>query len=62
MVYFLSDYVFDGSDGSYEIVDEPVPINEDGRHKLAAAQAVRELALSDYRGAGFAARYSPGSR
>ena len=43
VVYFSSDYVFDGSAGPYEIDAEPAPINEYGRHKLAAEQAVSEL-------------------
>ncbi len=41
LVYFSSDYVFDGAAGPYEIGAAPHPINVYGRHKLAAEALVR---------------------
>jgi len=41
MVYFSSDYVFDGAAGPYEVDAAPHPINAYGRHKLAAEELVR---------------------
>lgn len=41
MVYFSSEYVFDGTDGPYSEGDATNPINEYGRQKLAAENLVR---------------------
>jgi dTDP-4-dehydrorhamnose reductase len=40
IVYFSSDYVFDGTDGPYAEDDVPRPISEYGRQKLQAEHAV----------------------
>ena len=42
-VYFSTDYLFDGTDGPYEVDAEPAPLSVYGRHKLEAEQTVREL-------------------
>ncbi len=44
LVYFSTDYVFDGTSGPYAEDDAPNPINVYGRNKLEAEQAVRKLA------------------
>ncbi|KUG24155.1 dtdp-4-dehydrorhamnose reductase [hydrocarbon metagenome] len=36
LVYFSSDYIFDGKSGPYSEVDTPNPINEYGKQKLIA--------------------------
>lgn len=41
LVFLSSDYVFDGTAGPYLVGDQPRPINEYGRQKLAAEQLVR---------------------
>lgn len=43
MVYFSSDYVFDGRAGPYSEDDSPNPVNVYGRHKLEAEDAIRNL-------------------
>ncbi|MDD5347925.1 MAG: SDR family oxidoreductase, partial [Candidatus Omnitrophica bacterium] len=47
LVFFSSDYVFDGTDGPYSETDCPGPICEYGRQKLAAETAVAST-LEDY--------------
>ncbi|MEB2284446.1 MAG: SDR family oxidoreductase [Myxococcales bacterium] len=47
LVYFSSDYVFDGAAGPYEVDAAPCPINVYGRHKLAAETLVR-AAVADH--------------
>jgi dTDP-4-dehydrorhamnose reductase len=42
LVYFSTDYVFDGQAGPYAPDATPAPINVYGRHKLAAERIVRE--------------------
>jgi len=42
LVFFSSDYVFDGSSGPYAEGDPPNPICEYGRQKLAGERAVTE--------------------
>jgi dTDP-4-dehydrorhamnose reductase len=42
LVYFSTDYVFDGTAGPYATDAVPAPINVYGRHKLAAETIVRE--------------------
>ncbi|MEO6027779.1 MAG: SDR family oxidoreductase [Candidatus Binatia bacterium] len=42
LVFFSTDYVFDGSAGPYEIDAPTHPINVYGRHKLAAEAIVRD--------------------
>jgi len=42
LVYYSSDYVFDGRDGPYVEADEPNPVNEYGRQKLAVERAIKE--------------------
>jgi len=42
LVYFSSDYVFDGQRGPYEEDDLPCPINEYGKAKLAAERHILE--------------------
>jgi dTDP-4-dehydrorhamnose reductase len=42
MVYVSTDYVFDGSKGSYREEDEPNPINHYGYSKLKGEEAVKE--------------------
>lgn len=42
LVYFSTDYVFDGQAGPYAPDATPAPINVYGRHKLAAERVVRE--------------------
>ncbi len=44
LVYFSTDYVFDGTSGPYGEDAAPNPINVYGRNKLEAEQAVRKLA------------------
>lgn len=43
LVFFSSDYVFDGQHGPYSEEDEPSPIDYYGRTKLEAEQAIRVL-------------------
>lgn len=43
LVFFSSDYVFDGCNGPYSEQDEPSPICVYGRQKVQAEQIVREL-------------------
>jgi dTDP-4-dehydrorhamnose reductase len=43
LVFFSSDYVFDGCAGPYTEADAPNPICEYGRQKLAAERLVAEL-------------------
>lgn len=40
LVYFSSDYVFDGRNGAYSENSQPNPINQYGRQKLEAEQAI----------------------
>ena len=40
LVYFSSDYVFDGTKGPYTEADPPCPINEYGRQKLQAERLI----------------------
>ena len=40
LVYFSSDYVFDGADGPYSEDDAPNPINEYGSQKLAVEKLI----------------------
>ncbi|MCK5233725.1 MAG: SDR family oxidoreductase [Candidatus Aenigmarchaeota archaeon] len=47
LVFFSSDYVFDGLDGPYSEEDAPNPINEYGRQKLEIENLIRN-ALSNY--------------
>jgi dTDP-4-dehydrorhamnose reductase len=47
LVFLSSDYVFDGSSGPYRVGDEPSPINEYGRQKLAAEQIIRASSSSN---------------
>ncbi|HHV55856.1 MAG TPA: SDR family oxidoreductase [Firmicutes bacterium] len=42
LVYYSSDYVFDGEAGPYDESDVPHPINEYGRQKLAVERAIQE--------------------
>ena len=42
LVYFSTDYVFDGTAGPYREEAAPHPINVYGRHKLAAENFIRE--------------------
>ena len=42
LVFFSTDYVFDGKAGPYAPNAVPAPINVYGRHKLAAERIVRE--------------------
>jgi dTDP-4-dehydrorhamnose reductase len=41
LVYFSSDYIFDGRSGPYSEDDQPSPICEYGRQKLAAEELIR---------------------
>jgi len=41
LVYYSSDYVFDGRTGPYVEEDEPDPVNEYGRQKLAVERAIQ---------------------
>lgn len=43
LIYYSSDYVFDGRAGPYSETDEPNPINVYGRTKWAAEQVIRSL-------------------
>jgi dTDP-4-dehydrorhamnose reductase len=43
LVYFSTDYLFDGTAGPYPPDAKPAPLNVYGRHKLEAEEAVREL-------------------
>lgn len=43
MVFFSSDYVFDGGDGPYSETDKANPICVYGQHKLLAEQLISEL-------------------
>lgn len=45
-IFFSSEYVFDGQDGPYHEDNEPNPINEYGRQKLAAEKLISELGNS----------------
>jgi len=40
LVFFSSDYVFDGADGPYDESRSPRPLNVYGRQKLAAEEAI----------------------
>lgn len=42
-IFFSSEYVFDGQDGPYHEDNEPNPISEYGRQKLAAEKLIGEL-------------------
>ncbi len=44
LVYYSTDYVFDGASGPYGEEDAPNPVSVYGRTKLEAEQAVRKLA------------------
>lgn len=41
LVYFSSDYIFDGQKGPYKENDPPNPINEYGRQKLEVERAIQ---------------------
>lgn len=43
LIFFSSEYVFDGQAGPYHEDNEPNPINEYGRQKLAAEKLIGEL-------------------
>jgi dTDP-4-dehydrorhamnose reductase len=43
LMFFSTDYVFDGADGPYDESAEPRPLSEYGRQKLAAEDLVREI-------------------
>lgn len=43
LIFFSSDYVFDGRKGAYDETDAPCPINEYGRQKVAAEKAILDL-------------------
>ena len=43
MVFFSSDYIFDGRDGPYHELDAPNPICVYGQHKLQAERLVTDL-------------------
>jgi dTDP-4-dehydrorhamnose reductase len=43
LVYFSTDYIFDGINGPYKEDDIPCPINIYGKHKLEAEQKVQLL-------------------
>jgi len=47
LVYFSSDYVFDGKDGPYGEGDTPNPISAYGKQKLASEELVRQM-LEDH--------------
>ncbi len=47
IVYFSTDYIFDGKEGPYLEDDEPSPISVYGRTKWEAEQVIKELS-SDY--------------
>lgn len=47
LVYFSSDYIFDGKDGPYSEEDVPNPINVYGEQKLASERLIQGL-LKDY--------------
>lgn len=42
LVFYSSDYVFDGSAGPYSIWDMPNPINVYGKHKLCAENYIQQ--------------------
>lgn len=46
IVYFSTDYVFDGTKGPYTEKDLPNPLSIYGRHKLAAEELITRLAAS----------------
>jgi dTDP-4-dehydrorhamnose reductase len=46
LVYFSTDYVFDGLNGPYGEEDAPNPVNVYGRHKLAAEGILRQAVKS----------------
>lgn len=46
LIFFSSDYIFDGKYGPYLEIDKPNPINEYGKTKLICEKIVQEL--SDY--------------
>ncbi len=46
IVYFSTDYIFDGTKGPYTENDLPNPLNVYGRHKLAAEELITQLAGS----------------
>ncbi len=46
LVYFSSDYVFDGASGPYREEDPPNPINEYGRQKLEVERKIQDHAHS----------------
>jgi len=43
LVFFSSDYIFDGFAGPYKEIDEPNPQNIYGKHKLLAENVVRSV-------------------
>jgi dTDP-4-dehydrorhamnose reductase len=47
LVFFSSDYVFDGQSGPYREIDEPRPINVYGKAKLATERAIQDQ-MDDY--------------
>lgn len=47
LVYFSSDYVFDGENGPYTEEDKPNPINEYGKQKVETENFIRKW-LDDY--------------
>ena len=48
LVFFSTDFVFDGTAGPYAETDRPAPINAYGRSKLAAENAIRGSGLREW--------------
>lgn len=47
LVYFSSDYVFDGVQGPYRETDAPNPISEYGKQKLASEEIVQSYSVNN---------------
>lgn len=43
LIFFSSDYIFDGKNGPYLETDKPIPINKYGETKLLCEKIVKEL-------------------